>query len=64
MAEPAPTPAVGAVATRPAGDMVVVRDVTRRFGSGRTAVRALRGVSLTVPRGHLVVVSGRSGSGT
>jgi putative ABC transport system ATP-binding protein len=63
MAEPAAIPAAGTAATRPAGDMVVVRDVTRSFGSGRTAVRALRGVSLTVPRGHLVVVSGRSGSG-
>jgi putative ABC transport system ATP-binding protein len=57
-------PARGAgPAVAPAGDMIVVSDVTRRYGSGHTAVRALRGVSLTVPRGHLVVVSGRSGSG-
>jgi putative ABC transport system ATP-binding protein len=50
-------------AVDPAGDMVLVRDVTRQYGAGRTAVRALRGISLTIPRGHLVVVSGRSGSG-
>jgi putative ABC transport system ATP-binding protein len=61
---PAAVPAHGAgTAVDPAGDMVVVRDVTRQYGAGRTAVRALRGISLSIPRGHLVVVSGRSGSG-
>ncbi len=43
--------------------MVTVRGVSRTFGSGRTAVHALRDVSFTVPRGHLVAVCGRSGSG-
>ncbi len=43
--------------------MVAVRGVSRTFGSGHTAVRALRNVSFTVPRGHLVAVCGRSGSG-
>jgi putative ABC transport system ATP-binding protein len=43
--------------------IVEVRDVSRTFGSGHTAVHALRGVSLTVRRGQLVAVRGRSGSG-
>ncbi len=43
--------------------MIDLRDVTRTYGSGRTAVRALRGVSLTVDRGKLVALRGRSGSG-
>jgi len=42
---------------------VAVREVTRTFGSGHTAVHALREVSFTVRRGHLVAVCGRSGSG-
>jgi putative ABC transport system ATP-binding protein len=37
--------------------------VTRRFGSGPTAVDALRGVSLTVPRGQFAAIMGPSGSG-
>jgi putative ABC transport system ATP-binding protein len=46
-------------------DPVIARteSVTRTFGSGRTEVRALRGVSLTVSRGELVALRGRSGSG-
>jgi putative ABC transport system ATP-binding protein len=43
--------------------MVAACDVSRTFGSGDTAVHALRGVSLTVGEGQLVVVRGRSGSG-
>jgi putative ABC transport system ATP-binding protein len=43
--------------------MVAVRDVSRTFGNGDTAVHALRGVSLTVGEGQLVAVRGRSGSG-
>ncbi len=45
------------------GTVVVARDVTRRYGSGETAVDALRGVSLEVERGELVGVMGPSGSG-
>jgi putative ABC transport system ATP-binding protein len=47
----------------PSGDMVVVEDLSRTYGSGDTAVHALRGVSFTVPRGELVALKGRSGSG-
>jgi putative ABC transport system ATP-binding protein len=58
--------ALAAVRAEP---MVVPRTVvsanglTRRYGSGDTAVDALRGVSLDIPRGHLTAVMGPSGSG-
>jgi putative ABC transport system ATP-binding protein len=51
-----------AQATEPAG-VVVARDLSRRYGAGDTAVDALRGVSLSIPRGHLTAVMGPSGSG-
>jgi putative ABC transport system ATP-binding protein len=44
-------------------NMLEVEGVTRTFGSGRTATRALRGVSFTVAAGQLVALRGRSGSG-
>jgi len=44
-------------------DMVTVDGIVRTFGSGRTATRALRGVSFTVATGQLVALRGRSGSG-
>jgi putative ABC transport system ATP-binding protein len=47
----------------PAAPMVAASGVTRTFGSGTAAVRALRGVTLTVARGQLVALRGRSGSG-
>jgi len=52
-------------ADRPSeADLVVsARDLTRRYGSGDTAVDALRGVSLDIPRGQLTAVMGPSGSG-
>jgi putative ABC transport system ATP-binding protein len=43
--------------------VVAARDLTRRYGEGETAVDALRGVSLAVPRGQLTAVMGPSGSG-
>jgi putative ABC transport system ATP-binding protein len=49
------------VAAAPAA--VEARDLTRRFGSGSTAVDALRGVSLEIPRGQFAAIMGPSGSG-
>jgi putative ABC transport system ATP-binding protein len=46
-----------------ADGVVVARDLARRYGAGDTAVDALRGVSLSIPRGHLTAVMGPSGSG-
>ncbi len=48
-----------------AGQRIVVaaQDLGRRYGAGDTAVDALRGVSLEIPRGHLTAVMGPSGSG-
>jgi putative ABC transport system ATP-binding protein len=43
--------------------MVDVRDVTRTYGSGPTAVAALRGVTFAIGEGKLVALRGRSGSG-
>jgi putative ABC transport system ATP-binding protein len=43
--------------------MVRVENVHKSYGHGAAAVRALRGVSLEVPRGELVALKGRSGSG-
>jgi putative ABC transport system ATP-binding protein len=59
---------VAVTATAPAeeahaGPVVSGHDVTRRYGSGETAVDALRGVSLDVQRGQLTAVMGPSGSG-
>ncbi|MFG2030209.1 ABC transporter ATP-binding protein [Streptomyces sp. NPDC048825] len=50
----------GAIATE---TMVRVENVHRSYGTGATAVHALRGVSFDVPRGELVALKGRSGSG-
>ena len=42
---------------------VCAEDLDMVYGSGDTAVQALRKLSLTVPRGQFVVVRGKSGSG-
>jgi putative ABC transport system ATP-binding protein len=45
------------------GPVVSAQSLTRRYGEGETAVDALRGVSLDVPKGALTAVMGPSGSG-
>src|SRR3954449_7922315 len=45
------------------GQVVKATEVTRRYGSGETAVDALRGVTLGVEPGKLTAVMGPSGSG-
>jgi putative ABC transport system ATP-binding protein len=56
-----PAPAVVDAPYR--GPAVSAQDLTRRYGEGETAVDALRGVSLDVPKGQLTAVMGPSGSG-
>ena len=46
-----------------AGTVVVASGVVRRYGSGETAVTALRGISVEIERGKLTAVMGPSGSG-
>lgn len=42
---------------------VAVRDLTKTYGSGHTAVQAVKGASLTASRGEMIAVVGPSGSG-
>jgi len=58
------TASVAAAVEAPlAGPVVSATNLTRRYGEGETAVDALRGVSLDVPKGQLTAVMGPSGSG-
>jgi putative ABC transport system ATP-binding protein len=47
----------------PRANTVEVQNVSRTFGAGHTAVRALRDVSCTIRQGQLTALIGRSGSG-
>src|ERR671934_2245465 len=63
MSDSIAAPAAADVAMPYSGPVVAAKDVTRRYGEGETAVDALRGVSLDVPKGRLTAVMGPSGSG-
>jgi putative ABC transport system ATP-binding protein len=43
--------------------VISVRQLTKVYGTGDAAVRALRGVSMTVERGEYLAIMGSSGSG-
>jgi len=58
------TPQTPAAADPPGGDMVVTaRGLTKVYGSGDAAVRALRGIDVAIGRGELTAIMGPSGSG-
>jgi len=44
-------------------DLLEVRSLSKTYGSGETAVHALKNVSFSVPRGEFVAIVGESGSG-
>jgi putative ABC transport system ATP-binding protein len=44
-------------------NLLKVESICKTYGSGETAVRALKDVSFTVPKGEFVAVVGESGSG-
>ncbi|MBD5470866.1 MAG: ABC transporter ATP-binding protein [Lachnospiraceae bacterium] len=44
-------------------DLLEVQSISKTYGIGETAVRALKNVSFSVPKGEFVAVVGESGSG-
>lgn len=44
-------------------NLLEVRSVSKTYGSGDTAIHALKNVSFTVPKGQFVAIVGESGSG-
>jgi len=58
---------ISAPPARPAphGDTqrIIVNDAVKTYGTGETAVRALSGVDLEIPRGHFISIIGPSGCG-
>ena len=44
-------------------NLLEAKSISKTYGSGETAVHAIRNVSFSVPKGELVAVVGESGSG-
>ena len=44
-------------------DLLEVQSISKTYGSGETAVHALKEVSFSVPKGEFVSIVGESGSG-
>lgn len=44
-------------------NLLEVKNICKTYGSGETAVKALRNVSFSVPKGEYVAIVGESGSG-
>lgn len=44
-------------------NLLEVNSICKTYGSGETAVHALKNVSFSVPKGEFVAVVGESGSG-
>ena len=44
-------------------NLLEVKNISKTYGSGETAVRALKNVSFSVPKGEYVAIVGESGSG-
>lgn len=44
-------------------DLLEVKNISKTYGSGENAVKALKDVSFSVPKGEYVAIVGESGSG-
>ena len=44
-------------------NLLEVKSLSKTYGSGETAVHALKNVSFSVPKGEFVAIVGESGSG-
>lgn len=44
-------------------NLLEVKDLSKTYGTGETAVHALKGATFSVPKGEFVAVVGESGSG-